>query len=59
MRRAASKPFSSGILMSITTTSGFSCSAMVTASRPVFASATTSQPWCAVSNCFSPRRIMS
>jgi hypothetical protein len=44
MRRAASRPFSSGMLMSITTTSGFNCSASVTASRPVLASATTSQP---------------
>src|SRR5688572_18771199 len=42
MRRVASMPLSSGIATSMTTTSGFSCSVMVTASRPLPASPTIS-----------------
>src|ERR1700733_2018412 len=57
--RAASKPLSSGMLISMTTTLGLSCSASVTASRPVLASAQTSQPGLELSNCFRPRRTMS
>jgi hypothetical protein len=57
--RAASRPLRSGMLISMTRTSGFSCSARDTASRPVFASATTSQPCLEANNSFRPRRIMS
>ena len=46
-RRVASMPFSSGMLTSITTTSGFSRSANSTASRPLPASPTISMSGCA------------
>src|SRR5438045_701364 len=57
--RVVSSPFRLGIPMSTMTTSGFSCNAFSTASRPSLASPQTSQPSCFSSKARKPRRTIS
>src|SRR5579862_6330519 len=57
--RAASIPFNSGMLISMTAISGRNSLAIVTASRPLCASAHTLHPGCDSKIVFSPRRTRS
>lgn len=57
--RVASMPFSSGIRMSISTTSGWSAATWPTASRPFTASPTTSMSGIAFSSTEKPSRTIT